>query len=72
MNLPEYCKTCRFWVTESETGASPTAGECRRYPPPMFYDAKEQEFTSGEFPYTKPECWCGEWRPITPKNHEVT
>lgn len=70
MNLPDYCKTCRFWVTEANPPV--TEGECRRYPPPMYYNPEAQEYTSGGvFPTTGANDWCGEHRPITPVTHKV-
>ena len=47
------CQTCRFWVRTDENYPS---GECRRYAP-----RRTDGDNTLRFPFTGPECWCGEW-----------
>lgn len=45
------CATCKFWFANSTTYEGQEYSECRRMPP-----------TTGAFPKTEPNFWCGEWR----------
>lgn len=63
-NLPEECcARCKFGQHD---GPGPLY--CFRFPPQavMFKPAKFREQLNGQFPPTRPDLWCGEFRPRKP------
>jgi len=59
-----YCRECKWWSRLAEHGPESKQGECRRYPPSVFF-AGRMYHTFGEvsnrgFPMTKEDWWCGE------------
>jgi hypothetical protein len=59
-----YCKGCKWWSPLAEQGAMSRQGECRRYPPTVFFAGKMYykycEVSSRGFPITTEDVWCGE------------
>lgn len=49
----EECAGCRFW---KEIDQFKQTGDCRRYPP------KQRGVGLAEFPETRRDMWCGEWK----------
>jgi hypothetical protein len=59
-----YCRECKWWSRLAEHGEKTMQGECRRYPPSVFF-AGRIYYTFGEvsnrgFPVTGEDWWCGE------------
>lgn len=66
------CRSCQFW----KMGSSSEVGECRRLPPQIVSRTSDYSRSLGggdysegistsvdsEWPDTKAEDWCGEWR----------
>lgn len=52
------CLTCKFWVSEPAEAGPSVFGQCRRMPPVYVSERSLQ------FPFTKPDMWCGEHRLI--------
>lgn len=65
MEIKQYCGNCGFWVKDSGPESSWRAeeeaeiGECRRYPPTVFSNAADCQWSS--FPVTEANETCGEW-----------
>ena len=58
-----YCKDCKWWC-RPEQGAKAQLGECRRYPPSVFFAGRVYEkfceVSERGFPITGEDWWCGE------------
>ncbi len=59
-----YCKDCKWWCQLAEYGAKMQQGECRRYPPAVFFTGRVYqtfcEVSNRGFPITAEDWWCGE------------
>ena len=59
-----FCAECKWWARLAETGAHVTRGECRRYPPQVFFTGRVYqtfcEVSPRGFPITSEDMWCGE------------
>jgi hypothetical protein len=59
-----YCKDCKWWYQFAEHGANMKQGECRRYPPAVFFTGRVYqtfcEVSNRGFPITAEDWWCGE------------
>lgn len=58
------CKDCKWWSPLSERGPQSQRGECRRYPPSVFFSGRVYEtfceVSQHGFPVTSEDWWCGE------------
>ncbi|UCC22524.1 MAG: hypothetical protein JSW23_00155 [Planctomycetota bacterium] len=60
------CKGCRWWNLLSKGQSEVEKGECRRYPPSVFFFSigvaceKYCDVSERGFPITSADCWCGE------------
>jgi len=83
--LGECCENCRFWLAIDklrEADETDTLGVCRRYPPqPDVRRIMEiivrqgREFETGQcYEWSQPDTpfhdWCGEWKPVEPKDRD--
>jgi hypothetical protein len=59
-----FCKDCKWWSQLAEQGAKVLRGECRRYPPSVFFVGRVYqnfcEVSNRGFPVTGEDWWCGE------------
>ena len=59
-----FCKDCKWWGRLEEQGPKALRGECRRYPPSVFFAGRTyQNFcdvSNRGFPITGEDWWCGE------------
>jgi len=59
-----FCSGCKWWSPLGEEGTKLPLGECRRYPPSVFFAGKTYykycEVSSRGFPITGEDWWCGE------------
>lgn len=59
-----YCKDCKWWSQLAEYGTKMKQGECRRYPPAVFFTGRVYqtfcEVSGRGFPVTAEDWWCGE------------
>ncbi|MBN2020992.1 MAG: hypothetical protein JW749_12305 [Sedimentisphaerales bacterium] len=59
-----FCRDCKWWNRLSEQNAGIHKGECRRYPPMVFFTGLVYhtfcEASKRGFPVTADDCWCGE------------
>lgn len=56
--MNENCENCIYWKRWYDETFS---GNCRRYPPKLFYYSDSVGFTS-ESVATNANDWCGEWK----------
>ena len=54
------CGNCRFWNLVEEYDE---VGDCRRRAPEIPKLPYDEYRNYGEFPWTFPGDWCGEWQP---------
>ncbi len=58
------CRECKWWSKLAEMGPNAKKGECRRYPPSVFFTGLVYhsfcELSRRGFPVTEEDCWCGE------------
>lgn len=54
--MQENCVNCKFFNTEERFKHHFMDGTCRRHPPV----SKDQNLI--DFPFTREDWWCGEWR----------
>ncbi len=61
-----HCRECKWWSQLAEHGAQRQQGECRRYPPSVFFVGRTYrtfcEVSERGFPITAEDWWCGEAR----------
>jgi hypothetical protein len=59
-----YCKDCKWWGKLAEQGPKVHFGECRRYPPSVYFVGRVYqtfcEVSERGFPIVGEEWWCGE------------
>jgi hypothetical protein len=59
-----FCKDCKWWSQLAEDGVNRHQGECRRYPPAVFFTGRVYqtfcEVSNRGFPITAEDWWCGE------------
>jgi hypothetical protein len=58
------CVDCKWWNPLSDDKSQPPLGECRRYPPSVYFTGlvyhKYCKVSEKGFPLTANDCWCGE------------
>ncbi len=59
-----FCKDCKWWSQLVDHGPQRNRGECRRYPPHVFFAGRVYqtfcEVSERGFPLTADDWWCGE------------
>lgn len=64
--LPDCCRTCRFWRQAGRGGPGPDWGLCKRMPPVLPEIDEDKMVHVGIWPSTEAKDWCGEWQLAPP------